>query len=64
MTHHLRDVSDAAQALRVSKTFLYKLPRSTPGIYVFGRAVRYDVNELRAWAAARAANGPGDGGGR
>jgi predicted DNA-binding transcriptional regulator AlpA len=50
---HLHKVREAARALGVSKTFLYKLPRGTPGVYVFGRAVRYDVEELRAWAAKK-----------
>jgi hypothetical protein len=48
---HLQKVEGAAKALGVSKTFLYKLPRGTPGVYAFGRAIRYDVDELRAWAA-------------
>ena len=50
----LQKVAEAARGLGVSRTFLYKLPRGTPGVYVFGRAVRYDVEELRAWAAAQA----------
>jgi hypothetical protein len=50
----LLKVQKAARALGVSKTFLYKLPRATPGIYRFGRAVRYDIEKLREWAAAQA----------
>jgi excisionase family DNA binding protein len=51
---HLHTVDEAAKALRVSKTYLYKLPRGTPGVYAFGRAIRYDVEQLRAWAAGGA----------
>lgn len=47
----LQKAEPAAKALGVSKTYIYKLPHGTPGVYVFGRAVRYDVEELRAWAA-------------
>jgi excisionase family DNA binding protein len=47
----LQTVDEAARALRVSKTYLYKLPKMTPGIYRFGRSVRYDVEKLRAWAS-------------
>jgi hypothetical protein len=50
----LQKNTGAAKALEVSKTFLYKLPPGTPGVYRFGRAVRYDVEELRAWASAQA----------
>ena len=53
----LQKNAGAARALRVSKTLLYKLPPGTPGVYRFGRAVRYDVEELRAWAAGEAKGG-------
>ena len=45
----------AARELGVSKGYLYKLPKGTPGIYVFGRAVRYDVEQLRAWGGGASA---------
>lgn len=50
----LEDVNEAARKLRVSKTYLYKLPPDTPGVYVFGRAKRFCVDELKQWARERA----------
>ena len=49
----LVNVAKAAQELGVSRFFLYKLPKGTPGIYRFGNALRFDVSELRQWAAMR-----------
>ena len=44
----------AATRLGVSRQFLYRLPKRTPGVYRFGRALRFDIqrlNEVR-WASA------------
>ena len=46
-------VVQAAKELGVSRFFLYKLPKGTPGIYRLGNALRFDVAEIRAWAAAK-----------
>lgn len=43
-------VEQAAKELGVSKFWLYKLPRDTPGKYFYGRALRIDVAELKEWA--------------
>lgn len=48
-------VDVAARALGVSKTFLYKLPKGTPGIHRLGRAARFDVEALRSWGRQQAA---------
>lgn len=39
-------VEQASQALKLSKGFLYKLPRNTPGVYRLGRTVRFCIDEL------------------
>ncbi len=39
-------VEKASQVLKLSKGFLYKLPRDTPGVYRLGRAVRFSIDEL------------------
>ncbi len=52
---NLKKAGDAASLLGVSKMFLYRLPKEVPGVYRFGRAVRYDVEELRAWAGSTGA---------
>ena len=49
----LEKVREAAKALQVSKEYLYKLPAETPGVYGFGRAKRFDIEELRAWASGK-----------
>lgn len=54
LVHSLASVKEAMAELRVSKTFLYKLPKNTPGVYRFGRSLRFSVEELRAWARDRA----------
>lgn len=46
----LANVSIAAKALSVSKFYLYRLPLGTPGVYIFGRAKRFDIEELREWS--------------
>jgi hypothetical protein len=49
----LLKVDQAGAALQLSARFIYGLPPSTPGLYRFGRALRVDVAELRAWARAQ-----------
>ena len=39
-------VERASQALKVSRGFLYKLPKNTPGVYRVGRTVRICIEEL------------------
>lgn len=53
----LRDVSGAAQRLRVSESFLNKLRSQGggPRYLRLGRAVRYRDQDLDDWAQARAA---------
>ena len=68
----LATAAEAARELGVSRFYLYKLsPRETPGVYRFGRAKRFSVEELKAWARqhsnTEASNGvtdasPGSGG--
>ncbi|WP_447985041.1 hypothetical protein [Nitrospira sp. Nam74] len=43
-------VDEATKRLSVSREFLYKLPLSTPGVHKLGRAKRFDVEQLKAWA--------------
>jgi hypothetical protein len=43
-------VEPAAKELGISKFTIYRLPKSTPGIYRYGKALRVNVEELRAWA--------------
>ena len=49
----LVDVTEAAASLGLSPTFLYRLPASTPGVYKFGAAKRFDAQILREWARKR-----------
>jgi hypothetical protein len=46
----LLNATGAATRLGVSRGFLYRLPKSTPGVYKFGRALRFDIRRLKAWA--------------
>lgn len=46
----LATVREAIEVLKVSKEFLYKLPKDTPGVYRFGRAIRFNIEELKDWA--------------
>jgi len=50
----LATVDEAVKALRLSREFLYKLPKSTPGVHRFGRILRFDIAELRRWARTQA----------
>ena len=40
----------AARELGLSKFTIYRLPKDTPGLYRYGRALRINVEELRQWA--------------
>jgi excisionase family DNA binding protein len=50
----LVNVEEAAEALGVSPTFIYRLPSNTTGVYRFGKAVRLSIEELREWASRQA----------
>ena len=43
-------VEQAAQELGISKFKIYRLSKDTPGLYKYGKALRVNVAELRAWA--------------
>ena len=43
-------VKQAAKELGMSKFFIYRLPKDTPGLYRYGRALRVNTAELREWA--------------
>ena len=47
-------VSKAAKELGLSTYFIYRLPKETPGLYQYGRALRVNVEELRQWAKGQA----------
>ncbi len=47
-------VEEAARELGMSKYWIYRLPKDTPGLYTFGRALRVNVGELRQWAREQA----------
>ncbi|HBP90934.1 MAG TPA: hypothetical protein PKK23_15765 [Nitrospirales bacterium] len=44
----------AAKELGLSKFTMYRLPKTTPGLYIYGRSVRVNVEELRQWAREQA----------
>lgn len=50
----LETIHEALRVLKVSKSFLYRLPPDTPGVYVLGRSKRFCVEELQAWARSQA----------
>jgi hypothetical protein len=50
----LETIDEARRALKVSRSYLYRLSADTPGVYVLGRAKRFCVEELRAWARRQA----------
>ncbi len=56
----LADATKAARALKLSTSYLFKLPKDTPGVYKFGSALRFDVAVLRQWARQRAEGGGHD----
>jgi hypothetical protein len=57
-------VSQAAKEIGLSKFKIYRLPKNTPGLYQYGRALRVNVEELRNWARGQAkSNQEGDVGG-
>ena len=47
-------VEQAARELGISKFTIYRLPKDTPGLYQYGRALRVNVEELRQWAKGQA----------
>lgn len=47
-------VDVAAKELGLSKFTVYRLPKTTPGIYVYGRSLRVNVDEVRRWAREQA----------
>jgi hypothetical protein len=47
-------VEQAAKELGLSKFFIYRLPKDTPGLYRYGRALRVNTAELREWAKGQA----------
>ena len=47
-------VKQAARELGMSEFYIYRLPKDTPGLYRFGRALRVNVQELRDWAKGQA----------
>jgi len=49
-------VKEAAKEMGVSPFFIYRLPKNTPGLYQYGRAIRVNVEELRQWARKQAAH--------
>lgn len=50
----LEGIDVARSPLKVSRSFLYRLPPDTPGIYVLGRSKRFCIEELQAWARQQA----------
>lgn len=46
-------VEEAAREMGISKFLIYQLPKNTPGLYKYGRALRVNVGELREWARNR-----------
>jgi hypothetical protein len=53
-TRKLTGIEAARARLKVSRSFLYRLPNGTPGVYVLGRSKRFCVEELQAWARKQA----------
>lgn len=51
-------VEAAAKELGLSKFTVYRLPKTTPGLYVYGRSLRVNVEELRRWAREQAQTRP------
>jgi hypothetical protein len=47
-------IEEAQRVLKVSRSFLYRLPPDTPGVYVLGRSKRFCVEEIQAWARKQA----------
>jgi hypothetical protein len=47
-------VRQAAKELALSTYFIYRLPKDTPGLYQYDRALRVNVEELRNWARGQA----------
>jgi hypothetical protein len=49
----LVDVRAASKSLKISKTTLYRLPLSTPGVYCLGKSKRFNLAELLQWAKGK-----------
>ncbi len=47
-------VERAAKEFDMSKWYFYRLPKDTPGLYRYGRALRINVEEFREWAKKQA----------
>ena len=47
------DLHQATQEMNMSKFWFYRLPKNTPGIYRYGRALRVNVPILREWMRKR-----------
>lgn len=58
---NLATIHGAMQALSLSREFLYHLPPGTKGVYRFGRALRFNLVELKEWARTQAAGKANDG---
>ena len=54
-----KKVAEAAIELGMSPFWIYRLPKDTPGLYQYGRALRVNVEELRQWAKKQAQKGNG-----
>jgi hypothetical protein len=50
----LTRIGGARRATDFSRSFLYRLSPSTPGVYVFGKSKRFCIEELLAWARKQA----------
>lgn len=54
----LTNIRETARLLRVSKEFLYRAAeRNEIPVYRFGKALRFDIEEIRAWAKGTAERG-------
>jgi len=46
-------VEIAAHEMGMSTYWIYRLPKDTPGLYQYGRALRVDVEKLREFMKSR-----------
>lgn len=51
-------LAEACKELGMSKFWFYRLPKNTPGVYRYGRAIRINVEEFRRWARGQANSNP------
>ncbi len=47
-------VDEAARELGLSRFTIYRLPKGTPGLYRYGRALRVNLKEFREWGRGQA----------